>query len=206
MPAAGVLRRFHSRCPVPATKRRRAATSRRSAQAKGAPPGLEHFPRRHRSLGLHGAIRLRKRRGATGPRKLNAREPHRNDLLGRIRRAHQTRNMKEERMRTCLVPAIAALSVTLGSALLAPTNASAVGLGQTCGGIIGVPCDTGLFCQHPAGQCKVFDAQGTCAKVPTRCFRIFRPVCGCDGKTYANDCTRQAAKVQLDHTGRCKKY
>ena len=109
-------------------------------------------------------------------------------------------------MKLILRLVIAALTVTLGAALLASSDALAVGLGQTCGGIIGIPCDTGLFCQNPAGQCRVFDAQGQCVKIPTRCPRIFRPVCGCDGKTYANNCFRQVAKAQLDHTGRCKKY
>lgn len=35
--------------------------------------------------------------------------------------------------------------------------------------------------------------------------RVSRPVCGCNGKTYANDCERQKAKVQLDHVGACPK-
>ncbi|CKZ53393.1 Kazal-type serine protease inhibitor domain [Mycobacterium tuberculosis] len=35
--------------------------------------------------------------------------------------------------------------------------------------------------------------------------RVSRPVCGCNGKTYANDCERQRVKVQLDHVGACPK-
>jgi hypothetical protein len=106
-------------------------------------------------------------------------------------------------MRTRLVH-MASLIFILAVALLMPSGASAVGLGQTCGGIVGVPCDSGLWCQHPAGQCRIFDGQGKCARVPTICTKIYRPVCGCDNKTYGNDCARQAAKVQLSHKGRCK--
>ncbi len=84
------------------------------------------------------------------------------------------------------------------------SGASAVGPGKQCGGIIGIPCDKGLWCQMPAGSCRAFDMFGTCVRVPQLCPRIFRPVCGCDGKTYSNDCIRRHAKVQLAHQGTCK--
>jgi hypothetical protein len=108
-------------------------------------------------------------------------------------------------MRAYLIRVIAALAVMVGATLLASTGASAVGLGQTCGGLIGIPCNPGLFCQLPAGMCRAFDLFGKCARVPRFCPHIFRPVCGCDGKTYPNDCVRQAARVQLAYPGRCRK-
>jgi hypothetical protein len=99
--------------------------------------------------------------------------------------------------------ALTVLAVVFGLALLVPTGAAAVGVGKTCGGIAGVACDKGLWCDIKAGSCHVSDAQGTCIKVPRFCIRIFRPVCGCNGKTYGNNCDRQAAKAQLDHIGKC---
>ena len=100
--------------------------------------------------------------------------------------------------------AMAALTLTFGLALLAPTGAGAVGVGKMCGGIAGIPCDYGLWCDIAPRMCNVKDAAGKCIRVPTACTRIFKPVCGCDKKTYGNNCDRQAAKAQLDHNGKCK--
>ena len=83
------------------------------------------------------------------------------------------------------------------------SEANAVGQGLACGGFAGVPCNAGLFCEFPAGQCGQFDMMGRCAKAPDICSQLFQPVCGCDKKTYSNDCERQMAKVSKAHNGKC---
>ena len=87
--------------------------------------------------------------------------------------------------------------------LIGTAPAHAAGVGQTCGGIAGIQCDAGLACKYPTGQCNVADLAGTCTSVPATCPTGGAKVCGCDGKTYANECTLLKAGVAPAHKGAC---
>jgi hypothetical protein len=76
--------------------------------------------------------------------------------------------------------------------------------GQQCGGFFGLPCAMNEYCNFKPGTCGFADMLGQCTATPKRCPRIRLPVCGCDGKTYANDCLRQQARTSLRSKGACK--
>lgn len=76
--------------------------------------------------------------------------------------------------------------------------------GQLCGTRGAGPCPAGQFCDWPAGaNCGRADAPGTCRPIPGACIQSVEPVCGCDGQTYGNACTANAASVSVEHAGPC---
>ncbi len=105
--------------------------------------------------------------------------------------------MRTKRFGLFLLPALA-----LMAGLSATPGFAAVG--ARCGGIIPLACGPHEFCQKPTGTCAAPWLEGTCVRVPHVCaMQIVAPVCGCNGKTYSNDCLRQKAMVSEAHPGKC---
>jgi hypothetical protein len=74
--------------------------------------------------------------------------------------------------------------------------------GEACDARSATACGRGLWCEPQAGRCRR-NAAGTCIRVPQVCTMLYRPVCGCDGRTYGNDCERRSQRVAKKHDGAC---
>ena len=73
-----------------------------------------------------------------------------------------------------------------------------------CGGQGGVTCQADEFCSYPpTDSCLDPGAVGTCTPRPTTCSTVNSPVCGCDGKTYANPCEAAKAGTAVGLNGAC---
>ncbi len=61
-------------------------------------------------------------------------------------------------------------------------------------------CSAGYYCSQEPGVC---GGPGICTIMPEGCFKIYDPVCGCDGNTYGNACMAAMAGVSVDYPGEC---
>jgi Kazal-type serine protease inhibitor domain len=85
----------------------------------------------------------------------------------------------------------------------AATSVDAAKVGERCEGFVGIHCDRGLWCDPDSGKCGWADWEGTCRRIGQVCYQLYRPVCGCDGRTYTNDCYRIRSKAAKNHDGKC---
>jgi hypothetical protein len=111
--------------------------------------------------------------------------------------------------RTSLRLAVALVIFIVGLVALMPQHSRADGeypdkAGGRCGGFQGIGCPPGQWCEQAPGACGGADRLGICAPINAACTREFRPVCGCNGRTFPNDCVRRNAEVTKAHDGPCR--
>jgi hypothetical protein len=58
----------------------------------------------------------------------------------------------------------------------------------------------GFYCKKLRGDC---GRSGICTPIPTECYLLWDPICGCDGISYPNDCAAAIHGTSVDYKGEC---
>ena len=61
-------------------------------------------------------------------------------------------------------------------------------------------CPPSFYCAASNGGCS---GEGICTPIPRICTKEMHVVCGCNGKTFANNCLAAAAGTGIQHDGSC---
>ena len=64
-------------------------------------------------------------------------------------------------------------------------------------------CAETEFCDAGLGACQTKGATGICKPKPEVCATILLPVCGCDGKSYSNECSAHKEGIAVMSKGEC---
>lgn len=77
---------------------------------------------------------------------------------------------------------------------------------RVCGGMMGGTCGVqGEFCYRTVeAQCGAADQTGVCRPRPQFCTQDYAPVCGCNGRTFSNECAANASGISAAYRGPCR--